>query len=93
MRIVQIETPDFQAKAISMAEMPVSRMVALDTPDPVKRVSLIIKLCSDAIVEESDRERFWALSFIESMKAVDNWINASPAEMQVYEGTRRFLED
>lgn len=93
MKVVQIETPDFQAQAISISEMPISRMVALDTPDPVKRVSLIMKLCSDAILEEQDRERFWGLSFEQSMRTVDAWINSSPTQIQLSESTYKYLED
>jgi hypothetical protein len=81
MRLVFVKTEDFEGEIIWLYEMPMSRMLELEVEDPVKRVALIVKLLSDAIVSDNTRKEFEALSFENTMNVVHAWFSADPADI------------
>lgn len=84
MNIVHIKTDFFEADAIWLFEMPVSRIVEAADEEHIKQVKSLLTMFSDALLEDTKRDLFWCLSFDEAMRVVSKWFSARPnAEVRI----------
>jgi hypothetical protein len=79
MRVVEIVTEDFQARAIFYGDMPLKEMMRVsEHADPVKRVRSWVELMEKAILDPGKSEEFQELPFESAMTVCALYLKLEP---------------